>query len=206
MTEPSGAGNTGVNLTGARLGAKAADALAEAGRCIVAPGLSKDELSSIEAGYGFEFSDDHRAFLAAGLPLDRPIASDLRHPSRPSWPDWRAGDQEHLQAMLDWPVEGVLFDVEENDYWYETWGSRPEVMEEALAMARDKLSEVPKMVPVVGHRYLPAGRGTWGHPVMSMYQTDIIYYGADLLQFVGGKVEPQHCPSGAVPFWRDLAS
>ncbi len=30
------------------------------------------------------------------------------------------------------------------------------------------------MIPVYAHRYLPAGRGTYGHPVLSIYQTEAI--------------------------------
>jgi hypothetical protein len=29
------------------------------------------------------------------------------------------------------------------------------------------------MIPVYSHRYLPAGRGGYGHPVLSMYQVVI---------------------------------
>jgi hypothetical protein len=40
------------------------------------------------------------------------------------------------------------------------------------------------MIPVCSHRYLPAGRGTYGHPVLSIYQTDIIIYGTDLADYI----------------------
>jgi hypothetical protein len=40
------------------------------------------------------------------------------------------------------------------------------------------------MIPVYGHRYLPAGRATYGHPVLSIYQTDIIVYGTDLADYI----------------------
>jgi hypothetical protein len=68
------------------------------------------------------------------------------------------------------------------------------------------------MVPVYGHRYLPAGRGTFGHPVLSMWQTDIVYYGVDLIDYVhqefGGpgmnRTDPRRDPQGSVAFWLDL--
>lgn len=188
---------------GRSLGHKAARAQARMAADRLAPGLSETELSGIEAEFGFEFSDDHRAFLSAGLPLDKPLAPALQ-PSRPWWPDWRNGDPAHLKDMLDRPVEGVLFDVAENDFWYEPWGPRPPSMTEALVRARRRLSSAPRMVPVAGHRYLPAGRGSWGHPVLSMYQTDIIFYGANLLRFIEGG--PRGCKAGTavVAFWRDL--
>ena len=40
------------------------------------------------------------------------------------------------------------------------------------------------MIPVYAHRYLPAGRGTHGHPVLSIYQTDIIVYGIALADYI----------------------
>jgi hypothetical protein len=68
------------------------------------------------------------------------------------------------------------------------------------------------MVPVYAHRYLPAGRGTHGHPVLSIWQTDIIYYGTDLLDYVrqefGGprtdRTDKNWNPQATVPFWRDF--
>jgi hypothetical protein len=58
---------------GTRLGALAAHQLAQMDCCDIAPGLTDAEFDRIEREYGFEFSDDHRAFLAAGLPMNRPL-------------------------------------------------------------------------------------------------------------------------------------
>ena len=81
------------------------------------PGLTDAEFALVEASYGFTFADDHREFLAAGLPVDD-------EPGR-GWPDWRSGDPAELRRMLDWPVEGVLFDVEHNGSRHE--GPLPDV-------------------------------------------------------------------------------
>ncbi|MFJ8963949.1 hypothetical protein ACIRG5_31625 [Lentzea sp. NPDC102401] len=40
--------------------------MAELGCCEIAPGLTDAEFARIEAEHGFEFADDHRAFLAVG--------------------------------------------------------------------------------------------------------------------------------------------
>jgi hypothetical protein len=61
-----------------------------------------------------------------------------------------------------------LFDVEHNAYWHPDWGQRPADFGDALALAGRRLASVPQMVPVCSRRYLPAGRGTFGHPVLSM--------------------------------------
>ncbi|SIR45803.1 hypothetical protein SAMN05421833_109115 [Microbispora rosea] len=66
------------------------------------------------------------------------------------------------------------------------------------------------MVPVYAHRFLPAGRGTFGHPVLSMRGTDIIYYGTNLLDYINQEFQdprPERTetwqPHATVSFWRD---
>lgn len=159
-----------------RLGAEAAQRLARTGQCDIGPGLTDAEFARIERDYEFEFADDHRAFLAAGLPLSSPA----RGRRRSSWPDWRDADPGDLRERLGWPLEGVIFDVEHNAFWLPFWGQQPADTSQALRAARQHLDRAPKMIPVYGHRYLPAGRGTYGHPALSIYQTDIIFYGTDL--------------------------
>ncbi|WP_083975324.1 hypothetical protein [Kitasatospora mediocidica] len=65
----------------------------------IGPALSDAEVEATEERFGFRFAVDHRLFLQAGLPLGR------------GWPDWRNGDAGELRGRLDWPRDGVLFDV-----------------------------------------------------------------------------------------------
>ncbi|MEU7921392.1 hypothetical protein [Micromonospora zamorensis] len=187
----------GLNPEGAALGSAAARQLRELGHIKIQRGLTEAELARVEHTFGFQFADDHRAFLVAGLPTG------------PSWPDWRRGDQSALRDRLAWPADGVLFDVEHNGYWHESWGERPSNRREAVAAAKPYLQNVPQMVPVFGHRFLPSGRGSYGHPVLSMYQTDIIYYGDDLEDYIhsefGGPAPDRgQEPQATVTFWRDF--
>jgi hypothetical protein len=125
------------------LGEEAAGRLARTGEYEIAAGLTDTEIAGAEREYGFEFADDHKAFLQAGLPLNN---ASCAH-----WPDWRHGDPADLRDQLDRPVEGALFDVERNALWHPTWGARPESMKEALETAREHLAQAPKMIPVHGH-------------------------------------------------------
>ncbi|EEP75295.1 hypothetical protein MCAG_05622 [Micromonospora sp. ATCC 39149] len=172
------------------------------------------EFDRIERTYGFEFADDHRAFLAAGLPLNVPVEPEegVSYAWERPWPDWRDEDPSAIREQLEWPVEGVLFDVEHNAVWHDTWGERPAGRDEALATARLRLAQVPRLVPVYAHRFLPAGRGTVGHPVLSIWQTDIIYYGTNLADYIhqefGGpgtdSPDQRRNQSATVAFWRDF--
>lgn len=66
------------------------------------------------------------------------------------------------------------------------------------------------MIPVYAHRCLAAGRGTFGTPVYSNWQTDVIYYGIDLVRYIarefGGKSELDADRESIerVSFWDDL--
>ncbi|MCV7236314.1 hypothetical protein [Mycobacterium branderi] len=168
---------------------------------VIQPALTDAEIRRTEDRFGFEFADDHRALLSAGLPTGE------------HWPDWRGGNADDLRKALSWPVTGVLFDVENNAFWDCRWGERPADNAGAVKLAAAALADAPQMVPVYSHRYLPAGRETFGHPVLSIHQTDVICYGTDLVDYVfqefgvGPGIErsdPRWRPRPTVAFWSDL--
>ncbi|MEV0274609.1 hypothetical protein AB0H43_38050 [Hamadaea sp. NPDC050747] len=161
----------------------------------VGPGLTGDELRALETRFGFRFNPDHRTLLTAGVP-----GGDRR------WPDWR-GSPALLGEILSAPIEGVLFDVEENDFWLTSWGIKPATPDKAIGVARRALAQAPVLVPVYGHRYAPA-LDTADLPVLSVLQTDVVAYGdtlADYLhqEFGVGDASPRTTLK-RVPFWSDL--
>ncbi|MFI6686508.1 hypothetical protein [Streptomyces sp. NPDC050485] len=193
---------------GMKLGLEAARLLAAADCCEIEPGLTDAEFRRIEEEYGFEFADDHRAFLAAGLPVRQPPEEGATWEN--PWPDWRHGDPVKLREHLEWPVEGVLRAVQ-GGYWHPMWGQQPADANDALYEATLMLDQVPKLVPVYAHRFLPAGHGSHGHPVMSIWGTDIIYYGADLADYINHEFDDfsAHTPDdwnprATVAFWQDF--
>ncbi|GHG37708.1 hypothetical protein [Streptomyces zaomyceticus] len=155
-----------------RLTPEGARALQGMLRYEIGPGLDERELDDVEARFGFSFAADHRVFLGAGLPLGT------------SWPDWRDGDPGQLADLLARPVEGMLFDVERNGFWHPSWSPRPSGTAEAVRVARAESASVPQLVPVFAHRFLPGTAGEWGHPVLSVQQTDVIFYGNDLADYI----------------------
>ncbi|WP_431230113.1 hypothetical protein [Paenarthrobacter nicotinovorans] len=76
----------------------------------LAPGLSPWQLEDVEEQFSFEFSPDHARFLSLAMPIG------------PGWVDW-LGDPVGIQKRLDWPRDGVLFDVRESAFWPEEWAS-----------------------------------------------------------------------------------
>ena len=61
-------------------------------------------------------------------------------------------------------------------------GRRP--WTQPLTSARRAVSEAPVLIPICSHRYIPAEPFESGNPVFSVHQTDIIYYGADLMDYL----------------------
>jgi hypothetical protein len=143
--------------------------------------MSLPELVAIEAKYEFEFGPDQREMLLTAVPVGS------------GWMNWRTSSEEFVRGQLAWPLEGMLFDVGESDFWPASWGLRPALLDEALKVAELEYLKWPPLVPLYGHRYMPAAPSESGAPVFSVYQTDVIYYGENLFSYVktefGG--EPQ---------------
>ncbi|MBT2501068.1 hypothetical protein [Curtobacterium sp. ISL-83] len=172
----------------------AAVALLRKGGIALHPGLSDAEVNEIELRFDFRFNPDHRQFLQLAVPI------------APGWADWR--DEDEIRKSLHAPIEGVLFDVQNGAFWPASWGDRPVDLGRALATAEVRLTSVPQLIPVRGHRYMVAGDHNVGTPVFSVHQTDDIVYGDNFLDYVsrelfGGELS-RSCAT-KVPFWSQLA-
>ena len=150
------------------------DRLRRWGHSITA-GLSDAEVSSIEARFSFHFPPDLRGFLQQALPVSG------------AWVDWRNGSTEEIQRGLAWPLDGIIFDIEHNAFWLESWGLRPALLADAIEVARTEVAKVPTLIPIFSHRYMPDEPPHAGNPVFSVYQRDIIYYGYDLASYLGNE-------------------
>jgi hypothetical protein len=161
----------------------------------ISPGLQPSERSTIEAALGLKLPPDFAELLEAGVPTgDR-------------FPDWHGGAAA-IAGLVAAPVEGIVFDVEQNGLWLEEWGPRPLADSDAIRVATNALAHVPPLVPVWGHRYLPTDPHSAGNPVLSVVQTDIIVYGTDLADYFAHEFhlvgrDGQHSPGKAsdLPFW-----
>lgn len=159
-----------------------------------AQGLTDREIACAEENYGIQFPPDLREFLQTALPIGFPF------------PDWRLQNDAKVRELLDAPSHGVLFDVERNNFWLPEWGPRPTEIEEAKALARKYLDEAPRLIPVYSHRMIPDWPNQSGNPVLSVHQTDIIYYGYDLNDYFRHEFwlpdrKPWPSQVREVPFW-----
>ncbi|RDV12286.1 hypothetical protein DXK94_02905 [Arthrobacter sp. RT-1] len=164
-------------------------------RIPLGPGLTNTEIADVEQQFDIRFSPDHVGLLSLATPIG------------PGWVDW-LGEPDGIQQRLNWPLEGALFDVEQNAFWPDEWGERPSETAAALQVAREQMRLVPTLIPIYSHRYLPGAPAPEGSPVFSVHQTDVIYFGSDLAAYFAAEFfrDPDlQTPTHRVDFWSDLA-
>ena len=90
-------------------------------------------------------------------------------------------------------------------------GPPPNDLQETFKVARQKVKEAPPLIPLFSHRFLPAEPAIEGNPVLSAYQTDIIYYGRDLGSYLAKEFELPIKDQGngnkeprRIRFWSDI--
>jgi hypothetical protein len=171
------------------------------------PGLSNTELDEVERRFTIRFPPDLRELLAAALPVDL------------GFPNWRTGQQHHknwdgsievrsLDDVLTDPLEGILFDAE-HGFWPEWWTPRPDSLEDRKREIKRRIRAAAPLIPVYGHRYIPSDPSEPGNPVLSVHQSDIIYYGSNLEDYFYNEFTKRPfaiklTDTRQVPFWTDF--
>lgn len=163
--------------------------------------LTDKEIEVIQDIYGIEFPPDLLDLYLCGLPVGNNF---------PNWRDTSDANKKTINDKLEWPLEGMLFDIEHNSFWYAQWGDKPSELEEAFSICKDRFKAVPRLVPIYSHRYIPSIPHESGNPIFSVYQTDIIYYGEDLKEYFNVEFDvKQHEEINydlikRIEFWSDL--
>lgn len=172
-----------------------------------ADGLTDDEVLKIELTFDITFPPDYKLFIQTALPIsDRFV-------------NWREGlnsivTKSKIISMFDWPLEGLLFDLQSNTFWIHSWGNMPDSYDEKVSIAKRYYSTYPKLIPVYSHRYIPSQPNENGNPVFSVYQMDIIFYGYDLATYFANEFHfalprifniPDQ-PKRQIEFWSDWAN
>jgi hypothetical protein len=154
-------------------------------------GYTQAELDSAQERYGLRFPPDLIA-----------LYRDRRPSSGYDWPS----EDQRIRKMLAWPKELLLFDIEENGSWWPEWGERPVTSQERAEVVGNALDRYPRLIPLIGHRFIPAEPNSAGNPVFSMHGFDTIYYGANLEEFFDNEFDGTHRVGRTrhIPFWSDI--
>ena len=136
-------------------------------------GLTDEEFEKIENFYSIKFPISLRALYKSFLPEFY------------NWRDFSEENVNKIKHYLNWPVEGILFDIKMNGFWKKCFGPWTDDINENIKNALEFLENsnnetVPKLIPIYSHRYVPCYPDIIDVPVISVYQTDIIFYGDNL--------------------------
>lgn len=194
-------------------------------------GLQPSQIEAAEQKWQLQFPADYRQFLSVlsapdrgmycvGWSDDPPYGLQEEDVGGSSFYDWQTADEE-ISDALGWPLEGLLFDVKENSLWPGSWGEKPGDDDGVRQKVAALVSAAPKLIPLTGHRYLLGTAIGAGSPVLSVWQSDIIYYGSNLREFLllelSGLLGLDHQEvagyanqgiteemTAAIPFWGEL--
>lgn len=133
-------------------------------------GYSSDEIEDAQTRWGLKFPPDLIDLLKERRQLIGGVGEF----------DWTTSDPKIIADRIEWPFESFCFDVEHNVAWWPDWGARPATAAERRNCLRKIFDDAPKLIPLHSHRYLPEKPSESGNPVFSIYQTDVIHYGANL--------------------------
>jgi hypothetical protein len=139
-------------------------------------GLTDNEILQVENKFDILLPPDLKLFLKTELPISE------------NFVNWRLGlklkdEADKIFDRLNWPLEGMLFDLQSNEFWIKSWGCKPNNYKEKERIAKEKYSTFPKLIPIYSHRYIPSRPNEEGNPVFSVHQMDIIFYGYDLATY-----------------------
>lgn len=156
-------------------------------------GLSGVVIDELEDIWGIKYPEEYRAFLSILHCPDRKclrFGYDSESPHELRQLQDRAliynwlNDRDALRLALDWPLEGILLDVENNNLWFESWGERPVSSEDRKKVLEKLVAQAPTLIPIFGHRYLLNYPLSTGRPVLSVYQSDIVVYGSNIQNYL----------------------
>lgn len=145
----------------------------------ITDGLTDAEFKSIESLLNFTFPPDLRSILREGLPVG------------PGFPNWRCSSPQQLLLLTALPILELSKEVSKNNFWSQSWGPRPNLNSEAVALAKQFLNQAPILVPIYRYCYIPSRPCLAGNPIFYVHGGDVRILSFD----VGGFFQE-------VEFWR----
>jgi hypothetical protein len=133
-------------------------------------GYSKAELDDVQATWGIRFPPD----------LIEILRERRRLMDAPDCFDWVTGDRAAVRKSLAWPFDSYWRSVHRHEIWWPEWGERPASPSDRREKLRLIFADAPKLIPLVGIRYIPDEPHEDGNPIFSVMASDIVHYGANL--------------------------
>jgi hypothetical protein len=153
-------------------------------------GLTEEQIADKEEKYKITFTPEHKEFLQILHTIDRKERVYEEYGSetgsyveRSFLRNWLEDDEDILY-YLNVVYTDIFEAVKMDRLWFNSWGTRPERVEERIAIFEKLYANAPKLTPVAYHRYQVADMNLEKRPVLSIAGLDIIYYGSDFRHYL----------------------
>lgn len=155
--------------------------------------MTENEIAKAEKFYDIVFPKDLKKLLMNFIPVSTKFYN---------WNNYSEENISKIKNALEWPYEGIIFDIENNNFWLEEFGECPKSKEEKIQIFKKYRNKIPKLIPIFSHRYVVSDKDK-NYPIISVYQTDIIYYGSNLLEYFENEFNHTHNITNIkeIPFW-----
>lgn len=158
------------------------------------PGMTKDEIEEAEKIYKIKFPLEYKNFLKEFVFEEC------------NWSDFSSKNIEHIKELINWPIEGIIFDIKNNGFWMEKLGAKSRNIEERINVFLNKINEFPKLIPIINHDYIVCANDVQ-NPIISVYQSDFIISGDNLVDYLHQLISNDNKSKSNminIPFWSDI--
>ena len=97
-------------------------------------GLSDEEFEKIEKFYNIKFPRVLKILYKSFLP------------NLYNWRDFSKNNVKNIKQYLNWPIEGILFDIENNNFWMDCFGEKTGDIQQEKAKAKDYLKNYNEFI------------------------------------------------------------
>ncbi len=149
-------------------------------------GLSDLEIARIQNEWRLDLPTDYRLFLSELYTTDRPpIVAQGTSGAREgvTFTVW-TGDRSPIDSAINEPFRGLMEDIEATEYWLPSWGPRPKNRSGRAKVLEAEAQKAPRLVPVLGNRYLLAIGSATESAVLSIYGADIVELAPNLRDYL----------------------
>lgn len=162
-------------------------------------GLTNNEVDKIESIYNIILPYELKLFLKTAVPI-----SD-------GFYNWRNFAPENIKFIKETILsfKNNIIECFDDVEWCPKWGKEPEDIEKRKAKIIEMVNNAPTIIPLYGHRGM-AEINVMNNPVFSIVDTDIIYYGKNIINYLEIEFDIKKYDSlnlkniTYIPFWSDL--
>ena len=164
----------------------------------ISNGMSEKEIKKVEKIYQIVFPKDYKEML-------KEFVLDCNN-----WRDISEKNISYLKDKINAPIEGIIFDIENNGFWMNEFGNKPKNIQERVNIFLKYIEKnnIPKLIPILNNTYM-IGDENSEYPIVSVIQKDIIILSNNLINYFEQKLNISkqnelYFRNIKIPFWSNI--